>query len=73
MGKIDINRDSKDDRDELKRMIQEAGGLVEFDLPPSDVGQETGEMSPRIDWYVIDARPPLRIDPRTPPQALEAG
>ena len=56
VGKMDVNRDDKDDRDELKRMIQEAGGLIDFDLPPPDVGKETGTLSPRIDWYVIDDR-----------------
>jgi hypothetical protein len=60
VGKIDVNRDDKDDRDELKRMIQEAGGVVDFDLPPSEVGKETGTLSPRIDWYVTDERLPLR-------------
>ena len=60
VGKIDINRDSRDDRTELKRMIQEAGGIVEFDLPPPDLGKETGTLSPRIDWYVIDDEPPIR-------------
>jgi hypothetical protein len=60
VGKIDINRDSRDDRAELKRMIQEAGGIVEFDLPPPDLGKETGTLSPRIDWYVIDDEPPIR-------------
>src|SRR5207245_1197335 len=56
VGKIDVNRDDKDDRDELKRMIQEVGGVIDFDLPPPDVGKETGALSPRIDWYVIDDR-----------------
>jgi hypothetical protein len=60
VGKMDVNRDSRDDREELKRMIQEAGGIVEFDLPPPDLGKEYGIMSPRIDWYVIDTRPPIR-------------
>lgn len=60
VGKMDVNRDSRDDREELKRMIQEAGGIVEFDLPPPDLGKETGVLSPRIDWYVIDDRPPIR-------------
>ncbi len=27
VGKIDVNRDGRDDREELKRMIQEAGGV----------------------------------------------
>jgi hypothetical protein len=60
VGKMDVNRDGKDDRDELKRMIQEAGGTVDFDLPPAELGKETGTLSPRIDWYVIDNRAPLR-------------
>ncbi len=60
VGKMDVNRDSRDDREELKRMIREAGGIVEFDLPPPDLGKEFGIMSPRIDWYVIDTRPPIR-------------
>jgi hypothetical protein len=61
IGKMDVNRDDRDDREELKRMIQEAGGVVDYDLPPADVGsKETGTLSPRIDWYVIDKRMPLR-------------
>jgi hypothetical protein len=54
VGPIDFNRDGKDDREELKRMIEEAGGLIEFDLPPPTVGKETGTLLPRIDWYVTD-------------------
>jgi hypothetical protein len=66
VGKMDVNRDGKDDREELKRMIQEAGGTVDFDLPPKDLGKETGTLSPRIDCYVIDNRVPLRevFEPR---------
>src|SRR5262249_30226136 len=60
VGKMDVNRDGRDDREELKRMIQEAGGVVDFDLPPMDVGRETGKLTPRIDWYVIDDRIPFR-------------
>jgi hypothetical protein len=60
VGKMDVNRDDRDDREELKRMIQEAGGVVEFDLPPPEVGKKNGTLSPRIDWYVIDKRMPLR-------------
>jgi hypothetical protein len=59
IGKMDVNRDGKDDREELKRMIQEAGGVVDFDLPPLHVGHETGKLTPRIDWYVIDDRVPF--------------
>jgi hypothetical protein len=60
VGRIDVNRDNRDDRAELKRMIEEAGGTVDFDLPPADLGKETGTLSPRIDWYVTDDRMPLR-------------
>jgi hypothetical protein len=60
IGRIDLNRDGQDDRQELKRMIEEAGGSVEFDFPPPDVGQRSGTLSNRIDWYVTDNRVPLR-------------
>ena len=60
VGKIDVNRDGRDDRQELKRMIEEAGGTVDFDLPPADLGKETGTLTPRIDWYITDDRMPLR-------------
>ena len=68
VGKIDVNRDGKDDRDELKRMIEEAGGVIDFDLPPTDLGKEIGTLSPRINWYVVDGRLPLRESrfPRVP-------
>jgi hypothetical protein len=56
VGMMDANRDGKDDRDELKRMIRAAGGIIDFDFPPADVGQVTGSLSPRIDWYVVDDR-----------------
>lgn len=54
IGKIDRNRDGKDDRAELKRIIEQAGGVIDFDLPPPDIGPETGALSPRVDWYVQD-------------------
>lgn len=64
VGKVDLNRDGKDDRDEVKRMIQQAGGVIDFDLPPPDVGKESGRLLPRIDWYVVDDRTPSdKLDP----------
>jgi hypothetical protein len=60
VGRIDMNRDNPDDRQELKQIIEEADGIVEFDFPPPDVGQQSGTLSNRIDWYVIDSRVPLR-------------
>ena len=60
IGKIDVNRDGKDDRQDLKRMIEEAGGIVDYDLPPPNHGKESGKLSARISWYVTDERMPLR-------------
>ncbi len=60
VGKMDVNRDSRDDRQELKRMILESGGVVDYDLPPNDLGKPMGAINPRIDWYVIDERLPFR-------------
>ncbi|WP_205678665.1 hypothetical protein [Aquisphaera insulae] len=61
IGKVDVNRDGVDDRQDLKRMIEESGGVVEFDLPPPETGtKESGKLSASIDWYVIDDRNPLR-------------
>jgi hypothetical protein len=59
VGKIDINRDGRDDRADLRRMIEGAGGQIVFDLPPPDVGRKTGDLAGRIDWYVDDEREPL--------------
>jgi hypothetical protein len=60
IGKIDVNRDGKDDREDLKRMIQDAGGIVDYDLPPPGYGNESGKLTARDAWYVIDERAPLR-------------
>ncbi len=43
IGKIDVNRDGRDDRAELIRMIEAAGGVVEFDLPPPGVDRTPGQ------------------------------
>ena len=56
IGKIDVNRDGNDDHDELKRVIEEMGGVIDFDLPSPDVGKEIGVLTPRIDWYLTDDR-----------------
>jgi hypothetical protein len=57
IGKIDLNRDGRDDREDLKRMIESAGGIVDYDLPPPDAGREKGKLTGRDAWYVIDERP----------------
>lgn len=60
IGKIDMNRDGRDDRADLKRLIAAAGGVVDFDHPlPSD-GQPQGELNPLISYYIIDERDPIR-------------
>ncbi len=43
VGKLDINRDGKDDRADLIRMIEAAGGIVEFDLSPPNVDRTIGQ------------------------------
>lgn len=60
IGKIDINRDGVDDRADLKRMIQAAGGAIDYDLPPPGRGQESGKISGLTSWYVLDDRTPIR-------------
>ncbi len=45
IGKIDVNRDGKDDRQDLKRMIEEAGGIVDYDLPPPEFRQGIGQVN----------------------------
>jgi peptidoglycan hydrolase CwlO-like protein len=63
IGKIDMNRDGVDDRQDLKRMIEAAGGIVDYDLPPPEVGKESGKLTGRDAWYVVDdpkERPPFR-------------
>ena len=59
IGTIDVNRDGRDDRADLKRMIESGGGKVVYDLPPPGAGQETGELTPLVKWYVIDERGPM--------------
>ncbi len=65
IGKMDVNRDGKDDRADLKRMIESAGGIVDYDLPPPDVGKESGELSGRDAWYVFDDRTPYILEFKT--------
>ena len=59
IGTIDVNRDGRDDRADLKRMIEAGGGIVAYDLPPPGAGQESGELTPLVRWYVIDERGPM--------------
>lgn len=58
VGPIDINRDGVDDRAELKRLIEQAGGKVDFDLPPPNKGPKVGKASGGFSMYVIDERNP---------------
>ncbi len=45
VGKIDINRDGRDDRNDLIRLIEQSGGLVEYDLPPPGVDRTPGRLA----------------------------
>ena len=51
IGKMDIDGNGTDDREELKRMIAERGGLVTYDLPPT--GKVTGKLTVETRWLVI--------------------
>jgi hypothetical protein len=71
IGKIDVNRDGFDDRDDLRRMIEAGGGEVAYDLPPAGLGRkESGSLDGPIAWYVIDERNPIKPPPNpiTPAQ-----
>ncbi len=54
IGRVDIDRDGRDDRAALTRMIRRAGGSVDFDLPPS--GPAKGQIGTGTSWYVFDER-----------------
>ncbi|WZO96136.1 hypothetical protein EP7_003120 [Isosphaeraceae bacterium EP7] len=43
IGNIDINRDGRDDRADLIRLIESAGGVVVYDLPPPSGDRIPGE------------------------------
>ncbi len=51
LGKMDINRDGLDDRDRLKAMIVQAGGVVTEDLSPD--GKSSGRMTVDTNWLVV--------------------
>lgn len=72
IGKIDINRDGADDRDEVKRMIENAGGRVIYDLPPGNIGPESGKLTPRVAYYIVDDQEPFApFAPKPPPPSPE--
>lgn len=60
IGKIDMNRDGRDDREDLKRLIAAAGGVVDFDHPLPIDGAPQGELNPLISYYIVDERDPIR-------------
>jgi hypothetical protein len=69
IGKIDIDRDGNDDREDLKRMIRQAGGIIDYDLPV--IGPETGKITGLTSWYVVDDRETWR--PPTSSSRRQAG
>ena len=48
---MDIDGDDIDDRETIKAMIAQNGGLVTMDLPP--IGKGSGELSATTRWMVI--------------------
>jgi peptidoglycan hydrolase CwlO-like protein len=70
IGKMDVNRDGKDDRADLKRMILAAGGIVDYDLPPPEAGKESGDLTGRDAWYVFDDRIPYVLEFNTREEAM---
>jgi len=60
VGRLDLNHDGKDDRETVRRMIQQAGGVVVYDLAPPPFQQEKGELSATTDWIVTDDSTSLR-------------
>ena len=54
IGPIDMDRDGRDDRARLARMIRDNGGSVVYDLPPT--GPAAGPISPGLSAYVLDSR-----------------
>ncbi len=65
IGKMDVNRDGRDDRADLKRMIMAAGGIIDYDLPPAEAGKESGQLTGRDAWYVFDDRMPFVLEFKT--------
>ncbi len=59
IGRMDINRDGRDDRDTVRRMIEMSGGEVSYDLPPPGQGTEKGQLAATIDWAVTDDSTPI--------------
>ena len=59
LGKLDIDRDGKDDREDVRRMLEATGAKIIYDLPPPEKGKETGDLTGNITNYVIDERPPF--------------
>lgn len=45
VGKIDMNRDGRDDRNDLIRLIEQSGGIVEYDLPPPGTDRTPGRLA----------------------------
>ena len=59
IGKLDMNRDGKDDRADVKRLIEMSGGKVTYELPPPGKGHEAGKLDASIDWLITDELPPI--------------
>jgi hypothetical protein len=60
IGKIDVDRDGREDRQDLIRLIRASGGEIDYDLPPPGIGKEQGKITGLTSWYVVDDRDPIR-------------
>jgi hypothetical protein len=56
IGFLDIDRDGRDDRARIKKLILGAGGVIDYDLPPG--GPASGKVGPMTTWYVEGNPPP---------------
>jgi hypothetical protein len=53
IGPLELHHWDRDERAALRRLITAAGWTVEYDLPPRGAGNETGQLTGKIDWYVV--------------------
>ena len=58
IGRMDMNRDGIDDRADLIRLIEQSGGLIEYDLPPPGVDRTPGALAVKRTFDSLDERVP---------------
>jgi hypothetical protein len=68
IGPMHLGGIAEDARTWLGRKIVAAGGTVDYDLPPPEVGGEMGQLTDRTGYYVFDERSPQVLEFRSGPQ-----